>query len=150
MDARESGKLPSRLEALRRRFERWRGIGKPRSPIPDRLWVAAVKLASKHGLCRTARTLRVDYYSLKKRVEAASVTEHGRPTLAVGGQTLSAAGPEEGTPTTFVELPSPAHPSRECVLELESAAGAKMRVQVKGVAMPDLTALARSFWDHVP
>jgi hypothetical protein len=35
-------------------------------------------------------------------------------------------------------------------LELEDAVGAKMRVQLKGVAIPDLTALARSFWDRGP
>jgi hypothetical protein len=35
-------------------------------------------------------------------------------------------------------------------LELESIAGAKMRVELKGVAMPDLAALTRGFWDHAP
>ncbi len=123
-----------------------------------------MKLVGRYGLCRTARTLRVDYYSLKKRVEAASAAEGGRPTATtadqrsasksgrcmVGGQALSFAGPEEGTRATFVELPSPAHPSGECVWEWESAAGTKMRVHLKGVAMPDLTALARSFWDQRP
>ena len=34
----------------------------------------------------------------------------------------------------------------ECTLELEDAEGAKMRVYLKGVAMPDLAALSRSFW----
>jgi hypothetical protein len=150
MDARQTRDLPGRLDAVRRQFERWRRTRKPRSPIPDRLWAAAVKLVGRYGLCRTARTLRVDYYSLKKRVEAASVAEHDRPSLRVDGRALSVAGPEDGIRATFVELPSPTHRSGECVLELEDAVGAKMRVQLKGVAIPELTVLARSFWDRGP
>jgi hypothetical protein len=149
MDARRTRDLPARLDAARRQFERWRRVRKPHSLIPDRLWAAAVKLVAQYGLCRTARILRVDYYSLKKQVEAASVAEHDRPAFRVGGGT-PAAGLEEGTPATFVELPSPVPISRGCVLELESIAGAKMRVELKGVAMPDLAALTRGFWDHAP
>jgi hypothetical protein len=40
--------------------------------------------------------------------------------------------------------------SGECVLEVENTDGAKMRMHLKGVAMPDLTALSRSFWNHQP
>jgi hypothetical protein len=158
MDTRETRDLPARLEALRRRFERSRRTRKPRTPIPDPLWAAAVKLVGRYGLCRIARTLRVDYYSLKKRVEAASAAEHGRPTptnalrrCPVGSRAVFAAGAEDGTRATFVELPPPAHTAfSECILELENREGAKMRVQLKGVAMPDLTALSRSFWDRGP
>ena len=35
-------------------------------------------------------------------------------------------------------------------VELEDAAGAKMRVHLQGVAMPDLAALSRSFWNRRP
>jgi hypothetical protein len=34
-------------------------------------------------------------------------------------------------------------------LELENAAGAKMRIHLKNVATPDLAALSRSFWNPV-
>jgi hypothetical protein len=98
----------------------------------------------------------VDYYSLKKRVTAASATALSRraPSMQtwcpVGVQAVSAGKPDDGA-TTFVELPSLAQTADgECILELENAAGAKMRVQLKGVAMPDLTALSRSFWDRRP
>ncbi len=154
MDTRETHDLPARLEALRRRFERWRGIRKARSPIPDPLWAGAVKLVGTYGLCRTARTLRLDYYSLKKRVEAASIVGHGRPTSTgarrrcpVDARAVAAAGSDGAT---FVELPSPAYPSGECLVELENPAGGKMRVHLKGVALPDLTVLTRSFWDRAP
>jgi hypothetical protein len=33
------------------------------------------------------------------------------------------------------------------MVEWEDAAGAKMRVELKGTAMPDLAALSRSFWN---
>ena len=92
MDAREIRILPARLEAVRRQFERWRRTRKPCSPIPKRLWAAAVKLVGRYGLCRTARTLRVDYYSLKKRVAAAAVSEQGEPASRGGGRTRAAAG----------------------------------------------------------
>ena len=123
--------LPARLEGLRRRFERWRRTRKMRSRIPDPLWASAVKLAAEYGIHRTAKALRVDYYSLKKRVEEAT-----------GGN-----GPAGAAGATFVELPPAAWPgSGECTLELEDARGAKMRVQVKGFGAPDLAALSRSFW----
>jgi hypothetical protein len=148
MDTRKMNGVPAGLESLRRRFEHSRGVRKPRSRIPDPLWAAAVKLAGTYGLHRTARTLRVDYYSLKKRVAAASAVDEGRPGRRVGARVRSAPGPEDGAGATFLELTSPAPTSYgECVVEWEDVAGAKMRVQLKGVTMPDLTALSRSFWD---
>ena len=43
---------------------------KPQSRIPQPLWEMAVRLAKAHGLSRTATVLRLDYYTLKARVEA--------------------------------------------------------------------------------
>jgi hypothetical protein len=97
------------------------------------LWVSAVKVARTYGIHRTAKALRVDYYRLKKRV----------------GEEGSRSGrlPEERSVPAFVELARPAEAgSGECILELEHAGGAKMRVHVKGVEAPDLVALSRSFW----
>ena len=115
------------------------GVGRisVRSRIPDSLWAAAVKMAGTYGIRRTARALRVDYYSLKKRVE----------------QDPAAAAdlPEGGAVATFLELAPPASAGPcECTLELEDAGGAKMRVHLKGVATPDLAALSRSFWNPAP
>ena len=157
MDTRKTRGLPARLEVVRQRFERWRRTRRPRSRIPDPLWAAAVKLVGRYGVHRTARALRVDYYSLKKRVSATPAARHSRPTptnaprrCPVGARAVSGSLSDEGA-TTFVELPSPAQTvCGECVVEWESVAGAKMRVQLKGVTMPDLTALSRSFWDRGP
>ena len=125
-------KLPARLERTRQRFERWRETRKARSRIPESLWTSAVKMARAYGINRTARALRVDYYSLKERVES---------------EASSSGSSDRGTSSTFVELTAPAIASTcECLLELEDVAGAKMRIHLKGVEVPDLAALSRSFW----
>jgi hypothetical protein len=125
--------LPAQLEGVRRRFERWRRTRRNRSPIPDSLWVAAVKVASAYGICRTARALRVGYYSLKDRVEQES------PACGLPG---------EGAVATFLQLSAPASAgSCECIWELEDAGGSKMRIHLKGFEAPDLAAISRSFWD---
>ena len=133
MSARETiSKLPARLERTRQRFERWRETRKVRSRIPESLWTSAVKMARAYGINRTARVLRVNYYSLKERVES---------------EASSSGSSERSTSPTFVELTAPAIASTcECLLELEDVGGAKMRIHLKGVEVPDLAALSRSFW----
>jgi hypothetical protein len=124
--------LPARLEGVLRRFEKWRRTCKTRARIPGPLWDSAVKMAVAYGLHRTAKTLSVNYYSLKKRVE--------KEVSAASESKVDAA-------TTFVELtPSVVGGGCECLLELDDADGAKMRVHLKGIAAPDLAALSRSFW----
>jgi hypothetical protein len=135
MGSKKTRGLPARLERLRRRFERWRGTHRARSRISEPLWALAVQMAGAYGLNRTARTLRLDYYVLKKRVQQ------------VGA--LLADPPENGA-ATFLELaPSLSAGACECTLDLENASGAKVRVHLKGSA-PDLVALSQSFWDHQP
>ena len=128
--------LPARLEIVRRRFERWRRTRKRRSRIPDSLWAVAVELANVYGIHPTARSLRVDYYSLKKRTETESAVEPGASEKAVA---------------TFLELPRPASASPcQCTLECEDASGARMRVHLTSESPPDLAALSRSFWNPAP
>ena len=142
MSTRKTRGLPARLEGLRRRFERWRETHRSRSRIPERLWGAAVKMAGRYGLNRTAKTLRLDYYALKKRAEQGATSDSLFAAMP--------AGVAEGSDVTrFVELASPAA-ACECSLEWEDAGGAKMRVHLKGASMPDLAALSRSFWNPGP
>jgi len=147
---RKSGSLPVALERLQQRFQQWRETRKPRTRIPDSLWKAAAKMAGKYGLCRTAQTLSIDYYSLKKRMEQHSAA--ARPTLdgAVAPLAWSAGrareGREFGTTNTFVELSSSLPASGcDCTLELEDADGTMMRLHLKTATPPDLAALCRSF-----
>ena len=128
--ARQRREVDARLERLAGRFARWRA-GRPRGArIPATLWAAAAKLAADLGLSRTATALGVSYYSLKRRCEEAE-------QLA-----SSASSPKE---SLFVELPPTHLAARECVVELESADGSKMRIHLKG-ELPDVASLAERFW----
>jgi len=140
MRTRTAHDLPARLAATRRRFEHWRLTRQGRSRIPEGLWALAVKAAGQYGLYQAVQALGLDYYSLKRRVEAARRAPPGRTTP-------SRRGSEEQAVTTFLELAPPGSASvSECTLELEDPGGAKMRVYLKGLQAPDLTALSRSFW----
>jgi hypothetical protein len=129
ISARESQSLilNGQLERLQRQFEAWRQSHKPRSRLPGRLWNSAVRLAGQCGLNKTARALRLDYYDLKTRLDAAAVGD--------------APGP------SFIELvPTASSPTPECLIELEARSGTKMRIHLKGTTLPDLTTLGSMFW----
>ena len=127
MRGRKHHDIPTPLARGRARFESWRRARAVGTRIPERLWTLAVKLAKAYGLNRTASALRLDYYTLKRRVES----------------TNSSA--RSATPA-FVELSSPVATPRECVIEFEDHSGATMRVHLQGCEVPDLVALGRSFW----
>jgi hypothetical protein len=127
--------LPARLEALRRRFERWRGTRRGRAPIPDMLWASAAQMAETFGISRTAEALRVNPSRLKKQLT----------------QKLAASVPKLQGETRFVELgPFSPNGSCECLLELEAGNGAKMRIELKGIAARDLVALSQALWNRQP
>ena len=126
MRSGKQAEVPTSLSRLAQRFVAWRRTRAKGERIPQSLWNSAVKMAAKYGLNPTAGVLKLDYYSLKKRLESA----------------------DEATPSsTFVELPSSPLVSSECVIEWEDAAGARMRVHVKGPHLPDVLALSRNFWN---
>ena len=125
--------ISTALESVQRRFEQWRGRHRSRARIPDRLWAAAVQAAGTSGIHRTAKALRVDYYSLKRRVQQAAAVSQVPPRGDVG---------------SFIELTTaPPGGFCRCDVEWESVGGAKMRVHLNSLQMPDLAALSRSFWD---
>ena len=127
MGGNERCQIPVVLARAQDRFESWRRKREPGHRIPEPLWMLAVKLASVHGLHRTASVLGLDYYSLKKRVEAA----HGQ---------------QRATGPTFIELSSPVAAAKQCLFELDNGAGATMRVQLVGYDAAEVAALSRSFW----
>jgi hypothetical protein len=116
------------LQHTRRRIVRWRETRTHRgAPMPAPLWAAAVALARQHGLYTTTRTLRLDYGSLKKQ--------------------LDAAGPGRVPSPAFVELAA-ARPTGlgPCVIDLEAPRGRRLRIEVTGVTMADLVMLAQVAW----
>lgn len=59
------------MQRVYRRFERWRRSHRGRLPIPEALWESAAEVAREHGVCRTAKTLRLEHNKLKRMVESA-------------------------------------------------------------------------------
>ena len=121
--------LPPDLVRGHSRFQAWRTRRRPGGRIPQPLWAMAIRLAKVHGVSRTAAVLRLDYYSLKERAEAAA-----------------ASGPPSSGPS-FVELTSPVLVARRCRIELDNGSGATMRVHLVGYDAADVEALSRSFWN---
>jgi hypothetical protein len=120
----------SQFEQVRHRFNLWRKTRKRCSPIPETLWSSAVELAREHGLHRTAQTLRLNYYSLKKRFPLIS----GAPSRA------------QKEPTFVELLPPGAAGHSTCTIEMENAQGGKMKIHVQGLRGPDIAVLSDSFW----
>ena len=54
------------IDEVRARFEEWRKNRQGKSAIPDELWSAAVQLARKDGVNRTAAELHLDGGKLKR------------------------------------------------------------------------------------
>ncbi len=117
-----------RLKQTRRRIARWRETRTHRgAPMPAALWTAAIALARRHGLSTTARALRLDYGSLKRRRDGAGA-----------GRVPSPA---------FVELPTAPPPGLgPCVIDLEAPRGGRMRIEVTGVTVADLVTLTQGAW----
>ena len=124
--------LPEKLARGRKCFEKWRSTHKPPTRLPEHLWSLAAQLAREYGLNKTARTLRLDYNGLKKRIK-----------FPVSGD----ASQEIPTPPFLELLPAGPHASVECTIECEDAKGATIRIHLKGRELPDLAALGRSLWN---
>lgn len=138
MGGKKHGEISQDLARAAARFEAWRGETRFGARIPQSLWGLAVELAERHGVSRTAGALKLDYYSLKKRLAA-------KNTKAEASQPPAAA---PAVRPSFVELAAaPFVTASECLIEFENAAGAKMRVFCKGRELPDLAALGRDFWE---
>ena len=127
------------LQRLQRRFEQWRRSKKGWARIPAQLWSAAVDLAAKYGVYRTARSLGLDYQQLKR-----STASMPRPV------TVAAKAAVAVKSAHFVELPAPAMlGAGGCVVEMENGRGGTLRVQLKGGDLAALGALTGGFWGSV-
>lgn len=122
---------PGEISRVSRQFKEWRRSRRSGTRIPESLWRAAVALAQRHGVSKASLALRLDYYSLKKRLEAAP---RPRPQAA-------------GTGAPFVEIPLRAVAgSPACVLEVEDGRGARLRLELQGVGSGELAGLVGSVW----
>src|SRR3984885_6256075 len=90
------------LAEAKARFEEWRNNRSGKARIPSELWLAAVEVARKEGINRTARELHVAWDDLKRRMA-----------------TMGEVPQQPGSPA-FVELVAPqAESIPECMIELE-------------------------------
>ena len=131
MEKAPTQSLAGAVSDLRRRLDSWRRTRAKLGPIPPPLWNEAAALARVQGVHPIARSLGLDYNSLKRHVTAGSVT--ARTSTAVAR-------------SAFVEValvPS-SPPPAECTAEVERPDGARMRIKV--ARGEDLLALAESFW----
>ena len=117
------------LEEAKGRFEEWRSNRRGKARIPSELWSAAVEVARKEAINRTARELHVAWDDLKRRMTS---------TGEVRRQPDSPA---------FVELvASQAQSVPECTLEVEGRQG-KLRIHLKGASISDLAVLSRALFE---
>jgi hypothetical protein len=118
--------LPAQLARAQLRFLEWRSErGEEFRRIPQALWAGAVRCAKRYGIYQTARALGLDYACLKRRVMASPAAPPSSPA--------------------FVEFLAPGHGPPDCVLEIQSESGAKLRIELRGSAVPDVIDLARRF-----
>ena len=119
------------LEEILKRFESWRKTRRPRTPIPEDLWQAAISLCENNSIYEISKALHLSYTKLKERVSISKAIDE----------------PESPSHPGFVELDfGQAVIPLEYVVEMEEKNGAKMRVQIKGENGFDLLELVKTFW----
>ena len=124
----KSARVPT-IEEVVTRFEQWRQTRRGRAHIPDELWSAAIEVARREGVNRTAAALHLDGGKLKRRM------------VAAGAVTGKAA------PPAFVEFMAPAGTGMpEYTIELEGRNG-RLRIHCKGATAANLAELSRALWD---
>jgi hypothetical protein len=135
MNSRISRVSPDPFSSTRDHLESWRRHRSPGTRIPECLWVAAVDLARDQGVSKTSSALRLGYYALKERLEAAPSSRRKPRVVA------------EDPGGSFVEMPfSVEGSSPEGIVEVEDGRGTRMRVELRGPAVSEIEALARSLW----
>ena len=128
------------VEQARRRFAEFRQEHAVRSRLPEGLWATAAKLARRDGITATARVLGVDRPSLQKwtdRLEPRDASKSPRRQRRVH---------RESAVPAFVELlTASTATATSCVVEVESASGGKLRLDLKTIATGQLAELIRAF-----
>ena len=128
----EAAKGTSGISAdqVRDRFTEWRRTRAKKARIPEELWDAAVSVARRDGVNRTAQALHLDGGKLMRRMVAAGSGPAAEP---------------KDPPTAFIELVSSQPEVRlECVVEAERPGAGTVRVQLKAVTMREVAELSRA------
>ncbi len=127
------------LEELQRRFDAWRSTGRKGRRIPEELWASATGLAREFGINRVARTLGLDYVSVKRRLVSSDLSQAKTSPTEVGISSVSPAAS-----AAFVELAvEPVARIPQCVVEYEGGRG-KFTLRLGGYDAVDIVALAEA------
>jgi hypothetical protein len=122
---------PPQLQQLAHRLRAWRAARVRGQRIPEKLWQAAAKLASSHGLSATATALQLSYYDLQRRL------------LSLRPRTRA-----RHTPPSFVELPAPAPALGVGVagtVEVVQASGARLILRLPNANPRELLCVVQLF-----
>jgi hypothetical protein len=118
------------VEEVRAGLEEWRQSRQKGAAIPDELWSAAIEVARRDGLGRTAAALRLDYGKLKRLMMAAEGVEKKSASLS------------------FMELIAPgAAAVAQCAIEMEGRR-ARIRIELKASAA-DVVSFSRTLAELV-
>lgn len=126
------GSTPN-LKKVKKQFDKWRRMRRPREPIPPELWTAAAELTRRYSITRVSRYLKLNYKDLKNKANAS------------GGQ-------QEASPTvSFVEIPwqqgqasgSDGRPA--CVIEVQRHGGDRMKLSFYGETQATVDHLVKVF-----
>jgi hypothetical protein len=101
--------------------------------LPETLWQEAAKAARRYGVNTVAHELHLDWSKLKRKM-----LKQDQPKVS-----------RNKTPPTFIELIG-ATPGglTSCLVEMESAQGGKLRLDLKAIATSELAGLIRAFMGH--
>jgi hypothetical protein len=118
------------VEEVGARLEEWRQRRQKRAAIPDELWSAAIEVARRDGVTRTATALHLDGGKLKRLMMAADGVE------------------KKSTRPSFMELIAPeAAAVARCAIELEGRR-ARIRIELKANAA-DVVSFSRTMAELV-
>ena len=139
--ASEAASYREDVEQARRRFAEFRQTHAVRSRLPDELWAMAAKLARRDGITATARALAVDRPSLQRW------TDRLEPRASTRSPKSPRRHSRDGSVApAFVELlAASTGTTTSCVVEVESASGGKLRLDLKSIATSQLAELIRAF-----
>jgi hypothetical protein len=119
------------IAELQAQLQQFRSTHPPRTRLPPSLWESAAEVARRDGIYLVARSLRLDYGTLRKHVNGSDAVPARR---------------RKKPPARFLELIGAARESTdEYVMEFESVRGPKLRIQCKTNTPPDWPVLLRAW-----
>ena len=130
MTARRTLVAAKEMARTRGHLDRWRRTRPVGVAMPEKLWVAAAKLARRHGVYQTARALGLEYNKLKRLSQRADQTEN------------------RTRPPTFVELRVlPPTDVAGCRIELTGPRGSSVKIELAAPISTSLVVdLCRAVW----